>query len=1076
MMPVLDLPRLVERYRAGIGFLNGHVHRGDVNEMNEHKESAAVNDWENPTVVGINKEPAHATLTPYADQQAALSGRDKESPFVQMLNGEWQFLLVDTPHEVPAEALEGKADSLEWGTIVVPGNWTMQGYDKPIYTNVKMPIPTDPPHVPQDDNPTGIYRRTFALPASWEGREVVACFDGVESAFYLWVNGKRVGYSQGSRLPAEFNLTPFLQPGENSMTLVVIRWSDGSYVEDQDHWWMAGVYRDVYLYAVPAVHIQDLFARAELDEDLVDATLKARVRAAAPDPQDLFGTTVEMALYDGQGEAVWREPVRGPVEVVNQQVIKADLEAPVPNPAKWSAETPNLYTLVVALLDEGGNVLEAVRVRVGFRRIEIRDREFLINGQPVFLKGVDRHDHHDRFGKWVPYEDMVTEIELLKRFNFNAVRTSHYPNDTRWYDLCDEYGIYVIDEANIECHGVYNRLPNEPLWATTFLERGMRMVERDKNHPSIVMWSLGNESGYGPNHDALAGWIRGYDPTRPVHYEGAIRSDWQGGQLASDVVCPMYPPIDRIVAYAADEANRRPLIMCEYAHSMGNSTGNLQEYWDAIESHHGLQGGFIWDWIDQGLLKTDEEGQTYWGYGGDFGDQINDANFCLNGLLWPDRTPQPAMYECKKVFQPLGFKAIDLAAAKIAVTNKRFFVDTGDLQGVWDLQVDGETVQRGELEVLHIPPGECLELELPIETPDLAPGAECFLTVSFHLIEDAAWAPAGHEVAWEQFEMPYRGAPAAPVAIKSMPALELAETDRELSVAGPVFEVVFDKEQGGIARWTVEGRALIARGPALNIWRAPTDNDGIKLRPDRRKLLDRWQQVGLDKLTLHTQSFVVEALGPQIVQIAISTRADAGTDRGAFQHHHIYRVYGRGDISVEHVVVARADLPPLPRVGLTMALPGGFEQFAWYGRGPHESYVDRKAGAAVGCYEGTVDEQYVPYIMPQENGNKTDVRWAALSGADGVGLLAVCRPVLEVSASHYTAQDLSQALHTIDLKRRNEVILNLDVKQCGLGGASCGPGTLPQYLVEPDVYRFRVRFSPFGPQGDLAAMAREYMW
>ena len=1039
------------------------------------KHAFAGNDWENPQVVGINKRPPHATLTPFADEAAALAGQHKVSPFVQLLNGLWQFLYAANPDVVSDDVFGADYDASGWDEIAVPGNWTMQGYDKPIYTNVKMPIPTDPPFVPHDDNPTGVYRRAFALSPDWADRQVFACLDGVESAFYLWVNGQQVGYSQGSRLPAEFDITPYVQAGENTMAVMVIRWSDASYVEDQDHWWMAGIYRDVALYARPKVHIHDVFARTELDDDYCDAVLKMRAQIDTYGDADAADHSVEMQLYDAAGRAVLEAPVAGPVQTLNVVVTQADLEAAVAAPLKWTAETPSLYTLVVALKDGQGETVEAVSCKIGFRRIEIRDREFLVNGQPVLFKGVDRHDHHDQLGKLVPVKDMVAEIELMKRFNINAVRTSHYPNDTTWYDLCDQYGIYVIDEANVECHGVYDRLAHEPEWAHAFVERGMRMVERDKNHPCIVMWSLGNESGYGPNHDAMAGWMRGRDPTRPIHYEGAIRPDgWDRGHLSTDVVCPMYPTIDRIVAYAQDPANARPLIMCEYAHSMGNSTGNLREYWEAIESNHGLQGGFIWDWIDQGLLQVNDKGEPYWAYGGDFGDEINDGNFCINGLIWPDRTPHPAMYECKKVFQPVGLAAVDLAEGTIEVTNKRHFCHTSDLQGSWWLEADGQVLQSGDLPSLEIAPQASQQVTLPISRPELAPGAECFVTVSFVLAQDTTWSEKGHEVAWEQFRMPFQ----APIPVRrpvaEQPALRLVESRDQVLVEGADFSLAFGRDQGTIVSWTFRGTPLLDSGPALNIWRAPTDNDGIKLRPDRRKLLDRWLQVGLDRLEQQVSSVTVEQVGPQVVRVVVRATSQADGCPGAFEHEHAYTVYGSGDVVVESAVTASADLPPLPRVGLTMTLPGGFERFTWFGRGPHENYVDRNYGVAVGLYSGTVDEQYVPYILPQENGNKTEVRWAALSNEAGVGLLAVCHPALEVSVSHYTADDLWKAGHTCDLIRRDEVTLNLDVKQCGLGGASCGPGTLPQYLVLPGRYDFAVCLRPFVEgEHDPSRIARE---
>jgi beta-galactosidase len=669
-----------------------------------HSTTSKINDWENPQVVGINKVPGHAPLIPYPNEITALAGHREKSPYFQLLSGPWEFHLATTPTSVPEDFYQPDFEAGTWAEIEVPGNWTMQGYDKPIYTNTKMPIPPDPPRVPQDDNPTGLYRRTFTIPDNWPGRQIFICFDGVESAFYLWVNGQQVGYSQGSRLPAEFDLTPYIQPGQNTMAVMVIRWSDGSYLEDQDHWWMAGIYRDVYLYATPQVHIFDLFARAELDTDYRDAVLKVQAKInfynqpPLADHRDEIrhfeavspGYHVEMQLFDADNKAVLAEPPARPVQVHDWAMTNVNFMQNVTTPQKWSTETPNLYKLVLSLKDTGGDTIKAVSCKIGFRKVEIKHRELLINGQPVLMKGVNRHDHDDRLGKTITEASMMADIKLMKQFNINAVRTSHYPNDTRWYELCDEYGLYVIDEANIESHALYNKLCHDPEWTHAFVERGKRMVERDKNHPCIIMWSLGNESGYGPNHDALAGWIRGYDPTRPLHYEGAIsqysallnapdeaeqvgrpsdpnweemarRRGWQMGHLATDVVCPMYPTVDHIMAYAQDPTNTRPLIICEYAHSMGNSTGNLHEYWQAIETHHGLQGGFIWDWVDQGILIVDENGQEYWAYGGDFGDEINDLNFCINGLIWPDRTPHPAMFEYKKILQPVSITAKNLA-------------------------------------------------------------------------------------------------------------------------------------------------------------------------------------------------------------------------------------------------------------------------------------------------------------------------------------------------------------------------------------------------------------------------------
>lgn len=1080
-------------------------------------------DWENPQVVGINKLPGHATLMPYPDEVLALACQPEKSPYFQSLNGRWKFYYAPNPASVlalfPNWGLGTREDGADfevksWAEIEVPGNWTMQGYDKPIYTNIKMPFPPNPPYVPQEDNPTGLYEREFTLPDSWRGRQIFIVFEGVESAFYLWVNGQKIGYSQDSRLPAEFDLTPYLQPGQNRLSVMVIRWSDASYIEDQDHWWMAGIHRDVYLYAAPKTHITDFFARPELEADYGDATLKVRaaisfydqkeppvykgeIRVIDPAPP---AYRVEMQLYDADKKAVWAEPVSRGVHHSDWTPPTVHLTQQVQQPRKWSAEDPYLYTLVLWLKTAEGEIIEVESCRIGFRNVEIKNRELLINGQPVLMKGINRHDFHDRQGKTVPLETMLADIKLMKQFNINAVRTSHYPNDSRWYDLCDEYGLYVIDEANIECHALYDKLPHDPQWTVAFLERGKRMVERDKNHPCIIMWSLGNESGYGPNHDAMAGWIRGYDPSRPLHYEGAIshhsaltssetleqnswptpvqlgqakRQGWQRGYLVTDIYCPMYPSVDEIIAYAQDPDNQRPLIMCEYAHSMGNSTGNLKEYWEAIENYHGLQGGFIWDWVDQALRKTDDQGREYWAYGGDFGDEINDGNFCLNGLIWPDRTPHPAMYEYKKIIQPVAVRARDLAAGQVEIINKHDFSDLSHLNCSWELAADGEVIQRGELGRLATPPGASEVVTLPLQNPALAPGAECFLTLRFSLAQTTAWADEGHEVAWEQFAMPFKAPAPVVISLAQMPPLQVTDSAGEIFITGPEFQLAFDRKAGQMVAFTFRETSLLLSGPKLNIWRAATDNDGFKLWPEREnKLLFQWLKAGLDRLEQKVESFSLEQLSSQVVRVNIQTLVQAADGPDGFIHRHTYMIYGSGDVVIENEIEASRNLPPLPRLGLTMALPGGFEQFAWYGCGPHENYIDRNVGAAVGLYQSTVDEQYVPYIMPQENGNKTEVRWLTLTREDGLGLLAVGQPPLEVSVSHYTAHDLYRALHTPDLIRRDETILNLDYKQCGLGGASCGPGTLPPYLIQPGRFSFSLRLRPITPQDHPALLSR----
>ncbi len=1017
------------------------------------------NDWQNPHITGINKLPGHARITALESPRDALSGT-ADRRYQQSLNGSWKFKLVSRPSDAPDDFHLAGFDPGRWDSLIVPGNWTMQGFDRPIYTNVKMPFAASPPLVPVD-NPTGLYVRTFHLPQGWLKRRTIICFEGVESAFYLWVNGRAVGYSQGSRLPAEFDLTPYLQAGENRLAAMVIRWSDGSYLEDQDHWWMAGIYRDVTLYSVPFTHIFDFFARTELADDFRQARLLVTaqiegLRTPAPAGHRL---AIELLAPNGQPAAT---TISAPIRLQEDAFHAIEVELHISDPALWTDETPNLYGLALTLIDPGGDPVHITGSRIGFRKVEIQERQLLINGQPVLLKGVNRHEHDDRSGKAISEESMLADIRLMKQFNFNAVRNSHYPNHPRWYQLCDEYGLYVIDEADIESHALYDRLCHEPDWLHAFMERGTRMVTRNKNHPCIIMWSLGNESGCGPNHHALAGWIRAYDPSRPLHYEGAISRahghDWEDGKRVTDVTCPMYPSVAEIVAYAQDSTASRPLIMCEFAHAMGNSLGNLYEYWQAVKAYPSLQGGFIWDWADQGLRKTAPDGTEYWAYGGDFGEEIHDFNFCINGLVWPDRGPHPALYECKKLFQPFQVRMVDLERGEMEITNERFFTPLNDLSASWELTANGEPVQSGRLPPLDIPPGSAKAFRLPLRQPTPPFEGASYLNIRFTHTKSTPFAPAGYEAGWEQFELP--AAAQKNKAPSPTPGLKLDDGEAGITVTGEHFQLRFDRRGGKLAAWIFHDRGLIDAGPQLNIWRAATDNDGFRFEPDLPgKPLGRWLQAGL-----HTLEHLPESVGAVLLdsgqaRISIVTRVGSQASPQAFLHRHTYEVWGDGSVMVENQVHCSQALPFLPRVGLVMTLPAGFEELSWFGRGPHENYPDRNKGAAVGIYHSTVENQYVPYILPQECGARTDAYWLKLTDPAGVTLQVEAEPTMAFSALHYSADDLYQAAHTHELVPRPEVILSLDHRLSGLGGASCGPGTLPEYLVAPGEFAFRFRFS-----------------
>jgi beta-galactosidase/beta-glucuronidase len=1028
-------------------------------------------DWENPKMVERKKEPAHVTLIPYVNEEKALAGERTKSVWFLLLSGSWKFTLVTHPDQTPQAFYQEEFNVDEWDTIPVPSNWQMLGYDKPIYTNIKYPFPVDPPRVPLEDKPVGLYRKRFKIPDIWKERQIFLVFEGVDSAFHIWVNGATVGYSQGSRLPAEFNITPHVRSGENLLAVQVYRWSDGSYLEDQDMWWLSGVHRDVYLFSTPNIHIRDFFVKTILDSEYKNATLKIRINIRNYSNEIKGEHKIELKLLDDNDQPIFKKELTSSIAKIKaRDEVVVEFEQQVTNPQKWSAEQPCLYTLLITLKNDMGDIVEVERCKVGFRQIDIKDGQILVNGVPILLKGVNRHEHDDVRGKAVTVESMITDIKLMKQFNFNAVRTSHYPNDSRWYDLCDKYGLYIIDEANIECHGIANIFgvpfrkdpANDPEWLNAFMERGVRMVERDKNHPCIIMWSLGNEAGYGPNHDAIAGWIHAYDPTRPIHYEGTIRLPGKVSSIV-DVISVMYPSIDRLIKLAEDPNEDRPLIMCEYAHSMGNSTGNFKEYWEIINNYKRLCGGFIWDWVDQGILMKTDAGEEWWAYGGDFGDKINDQHFCINGLIWPDRKPHPPMWECKKIFQPIEIEALELTMGKVKISNKHHFTDLSELDIYWELTVDGEIVEHGKLPQLHSSPGSSQTVTVPFIHPELIPGAEYWLILRSKLSSNTMWAEKGHEIAWTQFKIPFEIPPNPPLLSSEMPPLSLKETIKEVTISGVNFTLLFNKETAKIVSLKYLGVDLIKSGPLLNVWRAPIDNDYYITRI--------FKKYGLDRIKEKINEVKVEQIVPQTICILVTLTAHAQDVAEGFTCQFKYRIYGSGDIIIETDIIPSEGLPPLPRVGIQFSILGEYNTFTWYGRGPHENYSDRKEGAAIGIYRGSVEDQYVPYIMPQENGNKTDVRWMSLTNKEGVGLLAVGMPLFEVSVHHFTIENLTEAKHTFELKKRKEIFLNLDYKQSGLGNGSCGinTGTLPKYKIKPEPTHFSVRIKPVSLK-DLSAI------
>ena len=1037
-----------------------------------------MHDWENPQVTSIDRLPPRAFFFPYPDEASALRGQRGDSPWFVSLNGTWKFYFSPTVAEVPENFYDAQFSVAAWDDLAVPSSWQLHGYGRPHYTNVQYPFPVDPPHVPTE-NPTGCYRREFWISDEWAGRKLVLRFDGVDSAFYVWINGQRAGFGKGSRLPSEFDITDYVKPGQNTIAVQVMQWSDGSYMEDQDMWWLSGIFRDVSLIAMPAVSVQDVMIRTELDRKYKDALLRVttKINGVAQ------GHRVSVQLFDADGQKV----TKAMSKAVNGQDATIEFAIPVEKPQKWTAETPYLFTTLVTLKDAEGAVVEVIPQKTGFRVIEIgADGVFRVNGKAIKIKGVNRHEHHPDFGRAVPMEAMLRDIELMKTHNVNAIRTSHYPSDPRFFDLCDQHGFWVIDECDLETHGFgqattgtsdrdWTRNPmGDPAWKEAAVDRMRRMVERDKNHACVIMWSLGNEAGFGANHEAMANWAKGYDPTRPIHYEG------DRGLVSASVLSQMYtdPVQIRNIAEAKEPIpmwgwgkdakiapevyGKVPFILCEYAHAMGNGPGGLKDYWDVLYAYPRLMGGCIWEWIDHGIRTKTADGKEYYAYGGDFGDEPNDGNFITDGLVFPDRTPSPGLTEYKKVIQPVSIEAVDAAAGKFRLTNRYDYLSIDHLACTWQILEDGIAIAGGSAEVAA-EARETVPLKLPIAdavTP--RPGSQYHLTIAFTQKEATAWAPAGFEVAWDQFPLALK-TPAAPkLAIKSMPRLALEESATRTSICGGNFSLEFDKVRGVIASWQADGIPLLTAGLKLNFWRATTDNDRLGWG-DNGQFASKWRQMGLHWLQHRVDAVEVAAIGDAAIRITAKVHiAPPVWEHRWFDCRYVYSIYGNGDVALEAHVMPVGPMPKsLARLGLTMALPAELDRVTWFGKGPGEQYPDTQMAGKIGIWNKSVDELYTPYVMPQENGNRMDVRWVSCTNGRGAGLLAMGQPTVNFSAHWYTAAQMEKAKHQHELEKNQFVTLNLDYAQCGVGTASCGPGTFDHYQLKPQETRFAVLLRPF---------------
>ncbi|GAB4309275.1 MAG: beta-galactosidase LacZ [Promethearchaeota archaeon] len=1067
-------------------------------------------DWEDPEVTGRNKEPAHAHVVPFDGLGAFLEEPEHgdhegnwNTPWYATLNGSWRFFWVRRPADRPAGFFREDFDDSGWDEIDVPSNWQLKGYGVPIYTNVRYPysIKTKEGEIPGIDheyNPVGSYRREFELPRGWldDGRQVFLHFGGVKSAFYVWVNGREVGYSQGSMTPAEFNVTPFVRPGKNLVAVQVFRWSDGSYLEDQDMWRFSGIYREVFVYSKPSLHVWDFFAKANFDEGYHDAELSVSVRLRNLDGRG--GDRADLRLYlFGDDDRKVLELGPEPVSVHAGNEAEVELTATVEAPRKWTDETPHLYRLALALERPPGKLSEVVGCRFGFRQVEIRDGVLLVNGKPVYFKGVNRHEHDPDHGRAVPLWRMWQDARLMKRNNINAVRTSHYPDHPFWYEICDRLGIYIIDECNLESHGLRNVVPgDDPRWEAACVDRMVSMVQRDKNHPCVLLWSLGNEAGFGENHVKMAAAARRLDPTRFIHYEGDY------AMRVADVQSSMYMPVALLEKFARyedhlpwglrSEAYRgKPVMLCEYSHAMGNSCGSFLEYVELFEKYPNLIGGFVWDWVDQGLRKADEAGREFWAYGGDFGDEPNDENFCCNGLVLPDRRPNPHLFEVRWGYRWVRAR-LD-APGLLRVQNQYRWTALDFLEAAWEVTADGERVQGGVVPLPPVPPGEEGTLRLPVDHEALEgevrarPGAEFFLNATFRLKFVLPWADAGHVLAWEQFKL---SVPAGgdqegveEPGARELPPLELDQSDeRFLVVRGEDFSLHFNRKEGYLERFDFRGKELVA-GPAKpNLWRAQTDNDRAGRVDFFMGYFSPEFQADWAKY-LGTEAREVEPGVVEVVTRHLRANGDESDElpfdqEGTSEFVITYVVYGTGDVKVDVEFHAKNHLP---RLGLQFEAAGDLRRVTWFGRGPHENYWDRKESAAVGLYDLPLEEFVHPYVRPQENANRTGVRWFALRDDEGRGLLVVSGRAagvgkwhLSFSAWPYSQERLDRARHVNELFPRDEhVTVNVDHKQMGVGGGGCGALPPYWYRVPPGQHRYCFLLRPYWPErGDLSRLAR----
>ena len=1021
-----------------------------------------IEDWENPEVFQRNKEQPRASFIPYQSIEQLSLNEPENSPFYTSLNGQWKFNIADKPADRPFFFFKQDYDDTDWKTIKVPSNWELEGFGYPIYTNVKYPHEKTPPGIQAHYNPVGSYRTNFNVTDEMKGRDLYLHFGAVSSAMNIWINGEKVGFSQGSKTPAEFLINKYIHSGANLLTVEVFKWSDASYLEDQDFWRLSGITRDVYLLSREKDHVKDFTIGANLTNNYADGVFSVEAIVQTEGKQAL---ELQVILSDSNGKELINEEI--PVAQTNGRG-KVNFQDKLLKVSPWSAEQPNLYKLVLQLKNNEGTILESIGKQIGFRKIEIKKGQFLVNGKAIYFKGVNLHEHHDRFGHYVDEETIIKDIKTMKMHNINAVRTSHYPQPERFYELCDQYGLYVVDEANIESHGmgahnqgVFDTIKHVAYlhqWDAAHMDRIQSLVERDKNHPSVVIWSMGNECSNGPVFFETYDWIKKRDTTRFVLFEQSYL------ESNTDIVSPMYAKIEDLDAYAKNHSDR-PYVLCEYAHAMGNSVGNFKEYWDMMKKHTVLQGGFIWDWVDQGLIKTTEEGIEYWAYGGDFGpvDVPSDGNFCLNGLVDPDRTPKPALQEVKKVHQFIDFRLLDKRSGKIEITNSYDFTNLSEYEFKWELLANGKAKSSGVLSGIELEPGASKIIEIPY-AKDLNDDEEHVLTVSALTKQEKNLVPAAYEMAWEQFIL---NGSSATLFSSTETKVFLEEDEADITIQSKNNKLVFHKNDGILHDFFIGKKNIIREGNGFtpNFWRAPIDNDFgnemyLRCKP--------WRYASQNRTLIEIESGMKN--GNAVVKVIYELIDEEKNKMADFTIQ--YTINGEGSILVENSLKKTAEaLPETPRVGLNIELIKGMNQVSWYGKGPFETYWDRKTGAKLGVFNGPVSDQYWPYIRPQENGNKSDVRWLTLSEEkNGHGIRVRGLPTVDFSVHHQIMEDFESLersdgkqkkgvivnnRHTIDVVERDLTSLNIDYKQMGVGGDnSWGAHTHPEYKLTDKQYYY----------------------